>query len=548
MSKIIVCAVLLCLSAVLAFAMRRNKNNPGSVFKKSLFRVKSVRVFPVTSLAYAFFSFVILFFGLLAVDRASGYERCFQEDLIETFMGLEKFDGTLDYPLMAIKGRENIRGEHPKILVLGDSFVWGHGLSNSNQIWWSIMASELARRGYDCEVYAVGYPGASTYDEFRWLRDTALLEDIQPDLIIIGYVTNDADLDTLRADMGMESHLPEYVDQRLDGIASTLWDGKKGLLQEIYPNTYVFLWMKFLSGGSMGRRLRLLQPVFGYTYTDWEEELAKDINLKDYNTYVLQPMGEFIERDSGVPSIVMPTPEAPRGKNYDLLYGDVLPLFEQAGFPVYNPLGKFIEQYPKPNRKLDKYYLVSPVNPHPGPLTSWFLGKYAADVLEQEYASVIGEKEPRGQSKLSIEINDWLPFMLEPQAIQESGAVSQYTIEYPDQSSKADLESHVHGNFLAYPLAQKHVKLNFKYPVRLSAVKIEGEDLLSAEVHTLAINHTLGFDDQKPVGLGKRSGGGTLVWIDGSERDVTSLLISAKTKDGKQAPLTVIIEGEVALW
>ena len=107
--------------------------------------------------------------------------------------------------------------------------------------------------------------------------------------------------------------------------------------------------------------------------------------------------------------------------------------------------------------------------------------------------------------------------------------------EFPDQSSTPDFENHDHGSFLTLPLRQKYVKLNFKYPVDLSSVKIEGDDLLSAEVWTLAINHKLGFDDQKPVKWTGRN----------NRRDVTSLLISAKTIDGKQAALTIAIEGEV---
>ena len=49
----------------------------------------------------------------------------------------------------------------------------------------------LERRGYDCSVYAAGWPNASTYDEYTWLRDTPILDDIRPDLIVVGFVTND---------------------------------------------------------------------------------------------------------------------------------------------------------------------------------------------------------------------------------------------------------------------------------------------------------------------------------------------------------------------
>ena len=526
MVRIAVSAILLCLTAGLAFAMRRSTNNPDSVFKKSLFRVKSVRFFPVASLAYAFFAVVIVFFGLLMADEFSGreQEKLLHENLVDSMMNFEKFNTGLDYPLMAIKRRVKINKEHRKILVLGDSFVWGYALTNINQIWWSIMSSELERRGYDCEVYAAAFLGASTSDEFRWLRDTALLKDLEPDLIIIGYVTNDHD-----TGMDMEYELindPAMVEEIEAFEAAPMTENSNYQPDSIFPNLL----------------LRVTERI-SYKRTDYIHFFApiESGQLMNYEQYVLS-LGEYMQQ-LRIPTIIIPTPEAPRKAFVDF-YQDVLPLFEKAGLPVYNPLHEFIKQYPNLN---NKYFSANLIDRHPGPATSWFLGKYAADVVEQEYTSILGEKRTK-EKAYPIRVNDWLPLMLEPQAIQEGESVSQYTIEYPDQSSTPDFKNFAHGNFLTLPLGEKYVKLNFKYPVRLSSVKIEGEDLLSAEVYTLAINEALGFDDQKPVSLGKRSGGGTLVWIDGSERDVTSLLISAKTVDGKQASLTVTVEGEVALW
>jgi len=176
MLEIVISVVLLCLAIVLAFFMHKSKGNPNSIFTKSLFRVKSVRIFPVVSLVYAFFAAVVLFFGLLVADRASSHKQYIPATITEVLMTYEKFNTGFDYPLLLTKGRERISEGHPKILVIGDSFVEGQGITNQNQIWWGIMSFELERRGYDCNVYAVGYPGASTNDEFRWLRDTALLE------------------------------------------------------------------------------------------------------------------------------------------------------------------------------------------------------------------------------------------------------------------------------------------------------------------------------------------------------------------------------------
>ena len=542
-------AVLLCAAAALAFSVRKSKGNPDSIFKKELFRVKSLRVFPVISLVYFFYALAFIATGLLVAEKVSGYGRYIPENQILTKMINENFycellSHQIEYPLVAIDANKQI-GEkaRPRILVVGDSFVFGEGLSNTNQIWWRKMESELGRRGYDCEVYAAGLAGASTYDEYLWLKDTKLLEDIQPDLIIIGYVVNDPDLGNLG--WGIKFNMPLAIRSIYTGhnlpspypgllyLLSALLDGKLGLTENRFNNS-----------------------EYGYTFNAWLRALLQNENLERYYSQVLQPLSKLV-REKGIPLILYPTPETPDENYFKLFHTPVLPLFEQAGIPVYNPLDSFIEQYPnyKGAHKDREHFMASPVDPHPGPASTTFLGQYAVDVLEQNYPSILGQKAVRDKSKLTIEINDWMPFMLKPQAIQESGLTSQYTIQYPYPSQSTEVNwdnwqygdfNWQHGNFLTYSMTHKvgkHVKLNFKTPVKLSSIKIEGDDLLSAQLYTLAINEELGFDDQKPVNLGKRKGS-QCAWEDGSGRYVTSLLLNAKTVDGKQAPLTITINSD----
>jgi len=516
-AAIAVCAVLLCLCAGLALSMRKNRNNPDGVYAKALFRVRSARVIPVLALAYAFFAFAVLFFGLAAADALSGRERYLRENLTGIMMAFEKFNTGLEYPLMAIKGRAEISEEHPKILVVGDSFVWGEGLTNTNQIWWRIMATELERRGYDCQVIAAGYCGAATVDELDWLENTSILEDIKPDLILLGYVTNDDFVDP-------DYHI--YRPSYLGLVESHTRKLNEHLRPDVaFPNLYNIIVEKNIRVGALKGDGYTTAPIEG---RDWDY----------YKENALRPLGAFA-RELGIPLALIMTPEAPR-EIFGDLYRVLFPLFEEAGLVAYSPLDEFMKRYPNPGYR---YLRASRVNTHPGPATSWFLGKYAADVVEQNYASILGDKRTQ-EKAYQIEINDWLPYMLDPRALQESDHVSRYVIEYPDQSSRPDYENYAHGNFLTLPVNKKYVKLNFKNPVRLSCVKIEGEDLLSCEVWTLGVNEKLGFDDQKPVRLGRRKGG-ACVWGDKGKRDVTSLLISAKTAGCKQASLTVTIEGEV---
>jgi len=376
--RILVCAVLLCITAALIFAMHKARGNPGSVFTKSLFRVKGARVLPVISLVYVFYAAVVLFFGLQVVEIASGYERYFYEDNTLLLMSMEKLTQKYDYPLMAIKGRDSIGEKRkPRILVVGDSDVWGSGLSNSNQIWWNMMARELERRGYDCEVFALGRRGASTYDEYLWLRDTSVLEDIQPDLIILGYVTNDPDMSWMDGVTSLDDMLRSYDDRAFDC----------GWLRALFPGLYDYLKAMFFF---------MSHDEDGNSYVVWEYMLAGDENLENYYTHVVRPLGEFA-RAIEIPLLVISTPEDPVASNFEANYQRVLPLFEQAGLPVYNPLALFAGQYS--DAKYVDYYHVSPVDSHPGPATSLFLGQYAADVVEQDYATILAKNGNRGGAK-----------------------------------------------------------------------------------------------------------------------------------------------------
>src|SRR5579859_4234108 len=79
-----------------------------------------------------------------------------------------------------------------RIMVISDSWVWGDGYANMNDIWWRQLARELRLRGYaDVEVVGVGRRGASTHDELDQLRK--VFPKYRPDLVIMGYVTNDPD-------------------------------------------------------------------------------------------------------------------------------------------------------------------------------------------------------------------------------------------------------------------------------------------------------------------------------------------------------------------
>jgi len=381
MARIVICAAVLCITAALIVTEYRAKGNPDSVFAQSLVQVKSARFFPVISLVHVFYLLVILFFALQIVDLAGDRVLHFREDSVkirmtnkkymsnEIYLASEKNGDPFAYPLLAVKGQEPEKPKKkPRILVVGDSYVWGFGLSNSNQIWWNMMARELERRGYGCEVYAVALGGASTYDEYLWLRDTTLLEDIQPDLIVLGFVHNDTDLANVEGYQAPQA-----------GPNQGLIKADLGWMRPVFPAMYDYLILMNYVYRSVDEIRRNVTV---------EDHLYNSGNLEIYDSQVVRLLGELV-REAGIPLLVVPLPTEPNMGFYEPRYGAVFPLFEQAGLPVYSPYGRLLEQLA--DRKYRGLLHINWFDTHPGPASSWLLGLFAADAVEQKYAPMMAK-------------------------------------------------------------------------------------------------------------------------------------------------------------
>jgi hypothetical protein len=98
-----------------------------------------------------------------------------------------------DYTIMKRGDKIGSKNGKKRILVVGDSFVWGWAQDNINNVWWKQLSYALKKNGYqDVEIIAAGMNGFSIVDETqKIILDEEYIESIQPDLIIIGYVYND---------------------------------------------------------------------------------------------------------------------------------------------------------------------------------------------------------------------------------------------------------------------------------------------------------------------------------------------------------------------
>lgn len=80
-----------------------------------------------------------------------------------------------------------------RIAVLGDSFVWGDGVTYDDA-WGHVLERDILATYDGVEVMSWGKPGWSTVRELRFLKEEGYT--FKPDLLIVGFVFNDLDLGT----------------------------------------------------------------------------------------------------------------------------------------------------------------------------------------------------------------------------------------------------------------------------------------------------------------------------------------------------------------
>ena len=361
-----------------------------------------------------------------------------------------------------------------RILVLGDSFVWGDGYANMNDLWWRQLERELRRRGYDdVEVIALGASGASTRQQLDHLRKA--LPRYRPDLVIFGYVTNDAD-------EGLVKQF-DYAGLSKDAIVEYHHrHAESGWLRRLHFQL------------EQRRREKLIQkragPKRGYEYNEWELQLLGPTNLGAYEQ-TLREVARFM-RDADTPYFFISLPNHPGEEWFRPRYAPIKPLFAAARVEFVDILDDFSAAYP-PGTALanDLGWGISPANAHPGVVSTRFYAREAADVLERSYASVLG---PRGAPRASEapEINDWMPAML---AVQQN-TVGQIRFEYPRDAAK----------MLRMPLEQSQLRLHLSMPSNLREIRLAGADLARAQLQLTQVSPDDGVDYGDLTSLPAQSG------------------------------------------
>ncbi len=250
----------------------------------------------------------------------------------------------------AVRREEKEPGSY-RVAVLGDSWVWGDGVSY-DQIW-SHKLEQLLLAAYPgrLEVISWGLRGWSTSDEFNFLKARGL--KYHPDLLIMGFVPNDPDLG---------DYQQRYF--RLNSV--TLIQP----LRSLFPNAVNFL------GEELESQLSRLVDI---GYGNWEAKLYGPENLARYGQ-LLRQVADFC-RENRLHLLVVHTPPN-CNPAYQARFGSIAPLLEAAGI-------HYLDAYPAMVRELGQYtprqLQANPANGHPGPLVTAVYAREVFAYLKKNY-------------------------------------------------------------------------------------------------------------------------------------------------------------------
>ena len=392
------------------------------------------------------------------------------------------------------------RTKSHRLLVMGDSFVWGSAYLSLNHTWWRQLAVELQRRGYNnLEVIAAGASGMSNHDELDLAR--LIVPEFKPDLMIWGYVTNDPDEHVVKQILQSQNDppLPKIV---------------RAGLRRLTPRLYS-LFTKMRSDKLVSR---YAGPEYGYEYYDWLPRILEGENFELYKKTV-SAVGQF-GKETDTPILMVTLPEAPIADRFQYSYDKVLPLWREAGIPIQDNLPLFVERFPNVD-STGPQALVWGINPgdsHPGPRASSQLAQLTADRLEKDFAALLG---PKSEKLPEIRINDWLPFDLD---VKQHDGEGQFSLTYPSSDA-----------FMAtMPLETPTALVALEYPVALEEIQLSGKSLKSGRVWVSTYDPVGHYDLQEWKDLGKVDGTG-LHWKIPSEmadRKVSVILFQAEFSGG----------------
>ena len=249
-------------------------------------------------------------------------------------------------------------GEPIRVLVLGDSFVWGMGYDDPSAMWPEQLEDALnnATAPGSFEVVTHGKYGMSTLGQAEWLT-AERMSQLSPDVIVLGLVTNDVvpngDEQSVCPDgclRPIEAH-PAY---------RACIDGKRGLVGNLVRTT-------------IGRALPRVTHELLQRYCDTDrladayrlpttQELIENLDANPYLPQWEQSVARLRQVTGDTPFLV-----APIGGHTNAGYERLADVFTRTGMTTV-PMPTRSQYF---DRETREQLIANPVDGHPSP----FMGK-----------------------------------------------------------------------------------------------------------------------------------------------------------------------------
>ncbi|MBQ7638223.1 MAG: hypothetical protein IJS90_04920, partial [Clostridia bacterium] len=179
--------------------------------------------------------------------------------------------------------------------------------------------------------------------------------------------------------------------------------------------------------------------------------------------------------------------------------------YSETTVKFYDPYVEFDKFY---SLKHKKNLFVNPVNNHPGSATHYFYALYLTEMLERDFADVLGEKSEESLLSGIININECTPCGVDLELVEQTQGNVRYKFCYPEEGTRRYLFTKTERYCLNYPLGKGYIKLSFENPADIKDVELSGAPSGKTEIYYTKVNEKLGYDDNTlyPVSLTENDG------------------------------------------
>lgn len=432
-------------------------------------------------------TFLLLILILVCIDRIIGIRRekeygwtWYSETIKINNMLINKYidkDFAL-YPLV-INRNETLqpkqKGEK-RILIVGDSYVFGYAGDNKNYIWWKQLQRKIKEEGYDnISVFGAGTWGLNTQDELDMIiNNDYIMKEVDPDLVIFSYVSNDAE--------------PKYKNGKQIYPDSLDWNynvANKGsnIFIRNFNNIYKETRDRLYNITDNEKILTLAAKAYGYRNDLKKKLISTGTSLKIHEKTLVSV--DKTMREKNIPYFFYFCDNDIYSETIRNYNKNVERVMKNNNINYYNNPNEAHNYYSSVLKSDNFNYrnlFINPADSHPGTIKTNFFSDDVLNYLHNNYSYIFNEKN---KFENYVNINDTMPLL----NITKKDNYN-YIVEYP---KKEDNQTE-YSNFLYLPIKKNYIKLNLEYPININKVKITGNKLKDVDLYVNLINEEVGFD------------------------------------------------------